>query len=46
MLDQFNEMAINNTASADDWEGRMMFLAKLWSNSYADTVYNCYKWLG
>lgn len=46
MLDQFNEMAKNNTASADDWEGRMMFLAKLWSNSYADTLYNCYKWVG
>merc|ERR1712166_469300 len=34
MLDEFNAMAINNTASEDDWEGRMMFLAKLWSNSY------------
>lgn len=46
MLDEFNEMAVNNTASENDWEGRMMFLSKFWSGSYANTMYNCYRWVG
>ena len=41
-----NAMAVNNSLSNNDWEGRMMFLAKLWSGSYADTMYNCYRWVG
>ena len=46
LLDEFNNMAVNNTDSANDWEGRMMFLSKLWSGAYADTMFNCYRWVG
>ena len=45
LFDDFNGMQVNNTISEDDWEGRLAYIFKTWSKSYADTTYNCFNYL-